>query len=226
MRTINFYVIGLVLNTFLCFTPVSHAVMTDEVRALQDEWANIKYQLPEKERETAFAKLAEKAAGVRAAQPANAEALIWEGIILSTYAGAKGGLGALSLAKQARALFEEAIKLDPAAMQGSAYTSLGSLYYQVPSWPVGFGDDDKALEYLQKGLELNPDGIDSNYFYGDYLLNAGKYTEAEAAFSKALQAPPRPGRESADAGRKQEVELGLEKIKSQQLAASKKSSSL
>ena len=54
---------------------------------------------------------------------------------------------------QAKKLFERAIKLDPAAMDGSAYTSLGSLYYQVPGWPVGFGDDDKAKEMLLKGLD-------------------------------------------------------------------------
>ena len=34
--------------------------------------------------------------------PGRAEPLIWHGIILSSLAGAKGGLGALGLAKEAR----------------------------------------------------------------------------------------------------------------------------
>ena len=51
-------------------------------------------------------------------------------------AGPIAVLGALGLAKQARADFEQAIKLDPTALDGSAYTSLGVLYYSVPGWPV------------------------------------------------------------------------------------------
>jgi tetratricopeptide (TPR) repeat protein len=177
-----------------------------DIARLQTRWAEVNYQLPQAQREKAFEELANEAEVLRKAHADSAPYLVWEGIIRSTYAGAKGGLGALGECKKARALFEESIKLDPTALAGSAYTSLGSLYYQVPGWPVGFGDDDEALAMLRKGLELNPDGIDSNYFYGDYLLEEGEYAAALGAFEKALGAPPRPGRESADAGRRAEIE--------------------
>ena len=183
------------------------ADVSPEVVALQTRWAEIKYQTPDAEQEKAFAALAVQAATVSKAQPNQPEPLIWEGIILSTYAGAKGGLGALSLVKQAREKFEAALALDKHALAGSANTSLGSLYYQVPGWPIGFGDDDKAREHLQAGLADNPDGIDSNYFYADFLFDQGEYVAAAAAISKALQAPPRPGRELADQGRHKEAEL-------------------
>ena len=73
--------------------------------------------------------------------------------MLSTWAGAKGGLGALSLAKRARQPLEAALKLDPAALDGSAYTSLGTLYSKVPGFPAGFGDDDKAEQLLKSALQ-------------------------------------------------------------------------
>jgi len=95
---------------------------------------------------------------------------------------------------------------------GSAYTSLGSLYYQVPGWPIGFGDDKKAQEYLKKALAVNPDGIDANYFYGDYLFRKGEYAEAARWLNKAMQAPPRPGRKVADEGRRREIDELLDKI--------------
>lgn len=209
---------------FLVFSGFAYADMPEDVKDLQNEWARIKYQLPEKDQETAFQQLADKAAKVSELHQGNAEALVWEGIILSTYAGVKGGLGALSLVKKARALFEQSISIDPTVLQGSAYTSLGSLYYQVPSWPLGFGDNDKAMEYLTKGLELNPDGIDSNYFYGDFLMSEGKYAKAEEIFNKALQAPARSGREVADQGRRKEIEAAMMKLKSQQVLAGKKTS--
>ena len=137
--------------------------------------------------------------------PNSAESWIWSGIIKSTYAGAKGGLGALSLAKESKADLEKAMSLNDHALEGSAYTSLGTLYYSVPGWPVGFGDDDKAEELLQKALALNPNGIDSNYFYGSYLINEKRYDEARQFLHKAQMAPPRPDRQLADEGRQQEI---------------------
>lgn len=187
------------------------AASAQSLKQLQDRWAEINYQLPEAQREAAFAKLAGEAEVALKAEPQAPELLIWRGIILSTWAGAKGGLGALDLVKQARGQFEQAIKLDAKALDGSAYTSLGSLYYQVPGWPVGFGDDERAEQLLKQALSLNPDGIDPNYFYGDFLLGEKRYAEAEKALQKALAAPSRPGREVADAGRRQEVQALLEK---------------
>jgi len=195
-----------------CTGLTGYADEAAEIHKLQTRWAEIKYQTPEADQEKAFVALVAEAEQLRAANNA-APYLIWEAIIRSTYAGAKGGLGALDQVKQAKKLLEQAITLDPVAMNGSAYTSLGTLYYQVPGWPVGFGDDKKAKEMLLKGLSYNPDGIDSNYFYGDYLLAQKEYQPAIAAFEKALKAAPRPGRESADAGRKVEIEAAMTKAK-------------
>lgn len=185
------------------------------VADLQHQWDVIKYQKPKAEQEAAFKALAETARQTSQKFPGHAEPLIWEGIILSTYAGAKGGLGALSLVKEARARLEEAEKIDGQALYGSAYTSLGSLYYQVPGWPVGFGNSNKARSYLEKALQINPTGLDANYFYGDFLIEEGDYEKAIEALNKALQAPARPGREIADAGRRQEAQALLERAKSQ-----------
>lgn len=187
--------------------------LTPQVIGVRDRWAEVNYVVPKAQREAAFEALAKQAAAARAAQPKDANALIWEGIVLSSYAGERGGLGAMGLAKQARADFEQAIKLDPTALDGSAYTSLGVLYYQVPGWPVGFGDDDKARALLRKGLQANPDGIDSNYFYADFLQDQGDWKGAAAALEKAMAAPARPGRELADQGRRREVSALLAKVR-------------
>ena len=188
------------------FSVTSFAGVEEDVGALQREWAQIKYRRPAAEQEKAFAALAQTADAVRGKYAGRAEPQIWYGIIAASYAGARGGLGALSLAKDAKKAFEQALELDPKALDGSAYTSLGSLYYQVPGWPIGFGSDDKARELLEKALALNPDGLDSNYFYGDFLYRKGDHPGARRALQKALSAPPRPGRALADEGRRKEIE--------------------
>jgi tetratricopeptide (TPR) repeat protein len=111
--------------------------------------------------------------------------------------------------KQAKKALEQALALDAEALEGSAYTSLGSLYYQVPGWPIGFGDDDKARELLQKALALNPDGIDPNFFLGDFLYRKGDYEAARQVLEKALKARPRPERPLADEGRRKEIQALL-----------------
>lgn len=191
------------------------APVDDAVSQLQHRWEEIKYATPAGEQEQRFAALEAEAGQALARYPNRAEVLIWHGIIVASHAGAKGGLGALGLAKEARKDFETALKIDPQALSGSAYTSLGSLYYQVPGWPIGFGDDKKAVEYLKQGLAANPDGIDANFFYGDYLFRKGDKAGAEQYLRKALQAPPRPGRKLADDGRRREIEALLAKIGAQ-----------
>jgi tetratricopeptide (TPR) repeat protein len=189
------------------------APVDDEVAQLQRDWELAKYKTPAAQQEKRFDELAGKAAQVVAAYPDRAEPLVWQGIIVSSLAGARGGLGALSLAKQAKAQYEAALKIAPEALDGSAYNSLGVLYYKVPGWPIGFGDKAKARELLQKALAINPTGIDANYFFAEYLAETGKGAEAVPYLEKALAAPARPGRAVADAGRREEAKALLAKVK-------------
>lgn len=182
------------------------------VGALQRDWAVANYQTAGKARETAFDQLLGAVAVAQQQHKDDAGVLIWSGIIHSSYAGVKGGLGALKFAKMARAELEQALALDPGALQGSAYTSLGTLYYKVPGWPIGFGNKDKAAALLQQALTLNPDGIDPNYFYGEYLYEQGDLAPARAALLKAQAAAPRPGRAVADQGRQAEIAALLQQI--------------
>ena len=185
------------------------------LQLLQSRWAEINYQLPAAQREAEFAKLAAEADTLVRSNPQDAELHIWRGIILSTYAGAKGGLGALDLVKQSKASLEQAVALDPKALEGSAYTSMGALYYQVPGWPIGFGDDEQAEKLLKQALQLNPNGIDPNYFYGDFLYRQKRYSEAKLALEKAQAATARPGREVADRGRQAEIAALLAKVQAE-----------
>ncbi|WP_419633932.1 tetratricopeptide repeat protein, partial [Thiolapillus sp.] len=205
---IRILLLGLLLWTGMVVagTPVS-------LEDIQREWAVAKYQTAEDDQEKAFEKLVARARQRVESNPGDAAAKVWLAIALSTDAGVNGGLGALGKVKEARKYLEEAEKIDPDVLNGSVYTSLGSLYYQVPGWPIGFGNDDKAEEYLKKALKLNPDGIDPNYFYADYLLEEGKPKLALKYLENARAAPARSGRPVADRGRHQEIDAAIAKAK-------------
>lgn len=194
-------------------THAAPATFDAELLAIQTDWATANYSTADNDREAAFDKLIARANAFSSQNPRRAEALIWEGIVLSTAAGVKGGLGALGLAKQSREKLDAAIAIDANALDGSAYTSLGTLYHKVPGFPVGFGSDKKAKEYLRKALQLNPNGIDSNYFYAEFLYDDDDYAGALQHLEKALKAAPRPGRASADEGRRQDIQKLMAKVR-------------
>lgn len=184
------------------------------VAHLQDEWAWIKYRVADEDKRLdEMRRLELEATATTSEFPGRAEPMIWEAIILSTEAGMVKGLSALSQVKRAKALLEASLQLSPHALDGSALTSLGSLYYQVPGWPIGFGDDEKAEQYLKVALKVSPDGIDPNFFYGDYLVRNGRYADAVPFLEQGLRAPDRPGRSVADEGRRAEIRALLKQAR-------------
>lgn len=207
--------LGILTSTFtLVFFQTAYAGNLDEaIHDLQKQWAIANYETAEKDLDKTFENLTLNAQQLVSSFPDKAEPLIWNAIIVSSDAGKTGGLSALDKVKEAKKLLLKAEKINPDALNGSIYTSLGSLYYQVPSWPIAFGDDDKAEEYLKKALTMNPTGIDANYFYADFLLEDAKYKQANEYFQKALKAPERTARPLADKGRKMEIEARLKQIK-------------
>jgi tetratricopeptide (TPR) repeat protein len=203
------------LLLLLIFTSIAaSAQMSDAVKQIQKQWAIVNYQTNEDDQEQAFENLAKSATQLVMNNPKDVYALVWEGIVYSTYAGVISKLKAGKKAKHARNSFEKAIKIDGTVMNGSAYTSLGVLYYKVPGWPLSFGSDKKAMKHLKKGLKYNPDGIDSNYFYAEFLYDEeGEDELAIKHLIKAQNAAPRPARPVADEGRQKEIKKLLKKIR-------------
>ncbi len=194
----------------LFFALPAHAA--DTPQSLQEEWARIKYQVQGKDAKlAAIAKLEQRAEAYAKANPKSADALNWQAIILATDANITKSLSGLPKVEKAKALLEQSLKIDPKAMDGSAHMTLGSMYYQVPGWPVGFGDDDLAEQHLKAALAINPNGMDSNYWYGAFLVDDGRYADAIPYLKKALAAPDRPNRKIADAGRRIEIKDALAK---------------
>jgi tetratricopeptide (TPR) repeat protein len=190
------------------------AGMTEDVKSVNDGWAHISYEIKGSSTQTkALDNLAKQAATLVARYPGKAEPLVWQGIVVSEQANRANIFHKLGLATRARDLLAKAYSIDPRAAKGGAAMSLGVLYYKVPGSPLGFGDDAKAKKLLKEALAIDPDGLDANYFYGDYLLDQGDKAGARSYFQKALRAPHDPSRPAWDAGRRREVQTGLAKAK-------------
>jgi len=182
------------------------AGFADELLSIQREFDNASFaELSKSERKKAFAALVEHAAAFSEHYPDRAEAVAWNGIVLSTYAGEVGALSAMKYAKAAREALHSAESMAPTALDGGIYASLGALYSKVPGGFVGFGDDELAADYFAKALAVDAGNIDTNYFYGEFLLKQEDYAHAGEVLQVALNAPTVDARPLFDQGRRDSI---------------------
>lgn len=183
----------------------------DSIQHIESEWASIYYKTPKKEQGSAYKRLLDKTAILTEQFPKDAEPLFWQAVLKANYADHQAALDALEAIKEARDLLLKAIQINPKTMDGSAYVTLGTLYYMVPKWPIAFGDNDEAKKLLETALKINPEGIDSNYFFGDFLLSTDRPAEAVIYFERAANAPARKEQLYADNQLKAEAKTALRK---------------
>ncbi|GFO73904.1 hypothetical protein BPLS_P0244 [Bathymodiolus platifrons methanotrophic gill symbiont] len=170
--------------------------MQESVSKIEATWADTSETEASSDRKNIFLQLAEDITSVVRDFPSQAEPLILKSAILLTMAEDASSFVALGLVKQAKELLAKAIDINPEARDGSALVTMGVLYYKVPGWPVAFGDDNEAETYLLKALQVNPDGVASNYFYAEFLLEQGKNEQALSYLNKAIDAKIDPANTS------------------------------
>ncbi len=169
--------------------------LNKEVLRIAEEWATAKYlSSSDSERQTKMDAIGAEADALVQRYPGRVEPMIWDGIVTSERASLTWGLTALNYATRARDILLEAQKLDPRALDAGAATSLGVLYYRVPGFPVGWGDNSKARQYLEQAVANAPNGRDAHYFYADFLYEQGEYDKAEQVLKAALALPRHPER--------------------------------
>ena len=116
---------------------------------LQRDWEVIRYQTPARAREAVRGACRQGPQGQRGASGSRRAAYLGRhhrellGWRERRARGARAG-------QAGQGLYEEAIRIDGNALDGSAFNSLGVLYYKVPGWPIGFGDKAKAKELLRR----------------------------------------------------------------------------
>lgn len=189
------------------------ASMDEDIYKLRTAWAMAKYETPKNKQIPMLEQLVDEAKELNKKYPNQPDIMVWYATTLSTLGAVEGKVRALPNLKKAKDLLEDAIKRNPNVENGFAQGVLGALYARVPGWPISFGNKDKAREHLEMAVKLSPNGVDSNYYYGDFLIEDGKFEAAKQHLELAEKSPIRPGYEIQDRGRKVEVATSLLKLK-------------
>ncbi|TVP49538.1 MAG: hypothetical protein EA345_06600 [Halomonas sp.] len=168
--------------------------------------------MPANERESTLRSLATEAERLASQYSDEADVLVWQGIILASYARERGGIGALGTAGDARDVLERAIEIDPQGLNGSAYVTLGALYDRAPGRPLGFGNSNTAERMFQRALEIRPDGIDVNYYYATFLKEEGNKQAAREHAQRAVNGTARDSRQASDEALRRDAEALLSQL--------------
>ncbi len=200
--------------------------LTEALKQIESKWAVAYYGTPKDHQAAAYESLLNEIAALTQQQPNNPEIVFWQAVVEASYADHQNPIAALKAINDVRDLLTQVIAMNPKVMNGSAYVMLGTLYYRVPAWPIGYGDKEQANKLLQTALSMNPNSIDANYYYGEFLLSTNKITEAEQYFQHALAAPVRPEQSYADSQLKERVKLALKNTQEQKANHAKNSSAI
>lgn len=205
-----------ILLSFAAGTPANAARARDEAadtNALARRWDHINFEVHDNQvAQTEAGELEQQAEALAESDPHNPEPLIWEALAVLAKADARHNFSSLSLADRARHLLEKASAMGASGEDGAfADAVLGTLYDEMPGFPLGFGDRRKAGVWFSKAVSVAPDDIDVNVLYGTYLLHQRDYAGAAAAAKRALAAKPQPDREMRDRYRRQEAQALLAK---------------
>ena len=206
VKILSFFILFSALNSAVGALSPSDLKIIQEVK---DEWETTFYTLPQDQQEPILKTLSMKADTLIQQYPDAAEAYLVAGLIQCSLAANEGGFSALGRVKKARQFVLQAMDKNPLAMDGSGYVILGNLYYRLPGWPISFGDNKVARSYLETAIRLYPEGLDANYFYGDFLLDEGNPTAALPYLEKADRAPVRALSRLSDLKLKEELKVSI-----------------
>lgn len=122
-------------------------------------------------------------------QPSKPDGHFWLG---ANYGGqaAHSTLSNLSSFQDIKGEMETVLKLDEGYQGYSAYLGLGRLYLQAPKM-LG-GDPSKAVEYLEKGVKLNPNNTLMRYELAKAYETVNRNADAKKQIETLMAATPDP----------------------------------
>ena len=122
-------------------------------------------------------------------QPNKPEGHFWLG---ANYGGtaAHSTLSNLSSFQDIKGEMEAVLKLDESYQGYSAYLGLGRLYLQAPK--VLGGDVGKAIDYLEKGLKLNPNNTVMRFHLAEAYEANNRDAEAKKELETIIATTPDP----------------------------------
>jgi tetratricopeptide (TPR) repeat protein len=138
------------------------------------------------------------------------EANFWLAVNYGAFGQEKGIMQSLVLINPIKNLAEKVIELDEGYFYGGAWRVLGRLYNKAPGFPLSIGNNKKAIECLEKAVELGPKFYLNHLFLAEAYLSNREKAKAKEHLEWILNAPLNKNHELEDEDSKREAQMLLE----------------
>lgn len=205
----KFSLLKLSTFTFLILTVnmATASPLMDEINSIESDWARVFYhssktdEIAKKEYSRLIARI--QRLGIK--YPDATEPIFWEANILASRAEHENIFTALVSIKTAKTLLKQVIQKDASTLGGAALVTLGIIHYEMP---LIYGNS-VAEKHLKEALKINPNGVDPNYFYAEFLHSINQAIAAIKYYKFALSAAVRPEQQFADEQLKNKALINL-----------------
>lgn len=137
------------------------------------------------------------------------ESNFWLAVNSGSYGQEKGIMQSLALISPIKEAAEKALELDETYFYGGPFRVLGRLYHKAPGFPFSIGNAKKAIEYLEKAVEIGPKFFLNRIFLAEACLSNRDKAKAREHLEFVINTPPNKNHEREDEGYKREAETLL-----------------
>lgn len=127
--------------------------------------------------------------------PKSAAIKFWYGANVGRWASVHGFFASATsgVAKTLRKLCEEIISLDDTYQGGGGYRILAQVHFHSPKIPLimGWPSDKKALELVEKAMDIAPDHPTNRLLYAEILISFDRTKEAKEHLEYITKQEPR-----------------------------------
>lgn len=140
------------------------------------------------------------------------ESNFWLSVNSGSYGQEKGIMQSLAMISPIRAAAEKAMELDESFFYGGPHRVLGRLYNKAPGFPFSIGNNKKAIEHLEKAVNLGPKFFLNHLFLAEAYISNRDKIQAREHLEWILNTPPNKNHEREDEGYKHEAKTLMEKL--------------
>ena len=121
--------------------------------------------------------------------PESVEANMWYAANMGSHGLVRGIMSSLFYLGPMEKHGNKSIELDETYFQAAPLRLMGRFYHQAPGWPIGSGDTNKAIQILERAVQLGPDFLYNHVYLADAYLSKRRKDEARALLEDVLSRP-------------------------------------
>ena len=147
-----------------------------------------------------------------AADADSLESNFWLAVNYGAYGQEKGIMQSLSSVSPVKNLAERAAQIDESYFYGGPWRVLGRLYHKAPGFPLSIGSTRKAVECLEKAVNLGPKFFLNRLFLAEACISNRDKAKAREHLEWIVKTPPNVNHEREDEDYKRQAAALLKNL--------------